>query len=366
MPTTPIPPSSGQVPLTWTSLAAFWGYFGPDGYALAQAQVGTDPHNWLRGASGEVVGAIARVRVSDGRLLVAAVCSNGTDQGEGPWRASFILDDLYLVHRGFWSQEEARRDAEGTLVGYLEQQGLVPSASSEAVFDQPWRPVEEILAMLAVILDEGWQAAHVSEYPERWIAICINDARTALLDLSFTCDFRELGPQEPLEHSWRYRLDQPPTAPSGTCSLPISAEIKRRVALHLLERQVPFTMEPLTARLYRVTVSAGFLGLLQEKLAEHAASWLVDEDGELAWFRYRGALISYTRAEQGYTSEWHYRYEAEEEMSGPLEFDVRDLSTLAAHRQDHRAAIVAAIDSGELHPDAPFLAEPSFEESELC
>lgn len=358
MPTTPTTPSSGQAPLAWTPLAALWGYFGADDYAPARVQVGTEAHTWLRSASGEVAGAITRVCVSDGPLLVAAVCA----VAEGDWRASFVLDDLHLVHRGFRSQEDARRDADETLAGYLQQLGLVPGEPSPAVFDSP---VEEILAMLAVLLDEGWQVAHVSEYPGIWIAVCINDARTALLDLAFTRDFRERGPLDLLDHSVRYMLDQPPADPASMRALAIPEEIKRLITLHLLEREVPFSVQPLTERLYRVTVPAVFLALLQEKIAEHAVSGLVDDDGEQAWFRYRGALISYTLPEPGSVSEWHYRYEAQG-MSGPMEFDVRDLSTLRAHREDHRAAIVAAIDSGELHPDAPFLEEPSFAESELC
>lgn len=360
MPTPPTTPPSGQLPLAWTPLAALWGYFGADDYASARVQVGTEAHTWLRATSGEVAGAIARVCVPDGPLLVAAVYAVAAGQGEGDWRASFVLDDLHLVHRGFRSQEEARRDAEETLAGYLQGLGGVSGESSPVAFDSP---VEEILAMLAVLLDEGWQVAHVSEYPGTWIAVCINDARTALLDLAFTRDFRELGPQDLLDHSVRYLLDQPPADPASMRALAIPVGIKRLVAGHLLERQVPFSMGPLTERLYRVTVPAVFLALLQEKIAEQAASGLFDDDGELAWFRYRGALLSYTRAD-GCPSEWYYRYETEE-MEEQKEFDVRALSTLRAHREDHRAAIVAAIDSGELHSGAPFLEEPSFDETEL-
>jgi hypothetical protein len=361
MTTSPATPTPGQPPLIWTPLADQWDYFRQGDDAPARVQVGPEAHTWLSGASGKVEGAIARVCVPDGRLLVAAVYAVAAGQGESDWRASFVLDDLHLVHHGFSSQEEARRDAEETLATELQRLGGVSGESCALGFDSP---VEEILAMLAVLLDDGWQVAHVSEYPGTWIAVCINDARTALLDLAFARDFRYRGPLDLLDHSVRYLLDQPPTDPAASGPLAISEEIKRMVALHLLDQQAPFSMEPLVGGLYRVTVPAGFLSILEEKLGELAASGLVDDDDEMAWFRYRGALISYTLAEPGSVSEWHYRYEAEG-MSGPKEFDVRDLTAPRDHRADHRAAIVAAIDSGELHPDASFLEEPAFEESEL-
>jgi hypothetical protein len=340
----------------WIPLEALWECFRTGDNVLARLQIGADPSTWQPVYCGQVAGDIARRQASDGGLLLAAVTA-GVGQEQGTWRAAFLLDGLYQVQGNFVSRLAAHRAAEETLASALRGRESLPGVTSAPVFAQP---VEEILSMLLVILDGGWQVASVSAYPGLWVALCVNDARTAVLDLVFRDDFRERGPQLPLERGERSLLDQAAVDLSAHPALSISDEIRRTVAARLLEKRVPFSMRQLDQHLYQVTVPAEHLTTLQTIIGEREASGLVDDDDvESAWFRSRGALISYTFSQPGYTAEYHYRYETPG-MSGPGEFDVRDLSTLHKPGGDHQAAICAAIDGGELNPGASFLVEPCY------
>ena len=154
------------------------------------------------------------------------------------------------------------------------------------------------------------------------------------------------------------------TSPENRVTLSIPRTISQTIALYLIEEVVEFAMAPVGQQDYQVTVLRNIEQTLQAKINEQLESGLEDDDDKVAWFRYKGALISYTIWQPGQTSDYHYRYETRE-MEEPMAFDIRDLHTQEREEGDHRKAIKAAIDSGELHPGAPFLQEHTPEEWEF-
>jgi hypothetical protein len=273
-----VPQRDGQIPYDWQTLDDRWSYFTEQDFALPDILAAGGHRAWCWQSS-TATWSLTRVYVPDGRLVLAAVLAVESEQEGCVWRASYLLDDLHLVHEGFDTQQAAKRDAEETLSGYLLREGLLPGAYYRVGFDTH---VEEVLAMLTLLLDAGWQVAHVTAYPGLLLAVCINDARTALLDLAFPHDFRERGPQDVVDRSVRYMLDRPPADQSLPRSLFVPVQIRRSIVMHLLERQVPFSVEPVTERLCRVSVTARDLPALQEKLEQHTASSLVDGNDEEA------------------------------------------------------------------------------------
>ncbi len=147
-------------------------------------------------------------------------------------------------------------------------------------------------------------------------------------------------------------------------STSISSQIKRMIASYLLAQSVAFSMEPLPEGRYSIRVSAEVVPRLQAEIGRVLERGIVDDDDLMAWFRYKGALISYVEQKPGYTAEYHYRYQTAG-MAGARKFDIRDMTPFA-EEHDHGATIKRAFDLGELHPHAPFLQEPDYEVWECC
>ena len=147
-------------------------------------------------------GSITRVFASDpDLLLVAAVFP---DREAGLWRTSVFLDDLHLGHENLRSREEAMRDAEQALSGYLQEHTLTFRASMPS-FDNP---VHEVVAQLAFFLQNDWQLSHVSTYPGMWVAVCCKKSQDELDEFAFYRDsFGEVRQRTRLDYSGWYMLE---------------------------------------------------------------------------------------------------------------------------------------------------------------
>jgi hypothetical protein len=143
----------------------------------------------------------------------------------------------------------------------------------------------------------------------------------------------------------------------GSMCIVIPAVIRKNVIHLLLDYQLDwFAFAQRTPTECILDVPARSYDQLLTEIASIRESGLEDDDDERSWFRYKGILISYV----GDLTYWYRIWTSS--MEEEKEFDVRDLENWNGQEDHIKHFIKAAIDSGELSPNAEFLRDRTDEE----
>lgn len=174
--------------------------------------------------------------------------------------------------------------------------------------------------------------------------------RLSKLEGWIVCQAQIVQVEEKIWHIEKQRVFYSLDGESDSMLISIPMTI-RRTAINLLLDHNPswFTFSQRTPDECVLDVEPSRRDWLREQVEAIKESGLDDDDDENAWFRYKGILISYVGDRRYWYRIWTLAMEEEKE------FDVRDLELWDGEEAHIEQVIKAAIDSGELSPDAEFL-----------